>query len=424
MKLFSCSRCQQSVFFESVECVNCGQSLAFVPERALVCAMEPVQDRESAARSGPAAGQGLTRGPAPSNDPGSENGGSGSRLPPALGEQQPAAVRWRAVGDANGGTVYRPCRNHLEHAVCNWAVRDDDPNPYCLSCRLNHVIPPLDSPEAIRAWHELETAKRRVLYTLYQLRIPVEGKSERPNGLEFNFKRDSVTPDEPHVVTGHADGVITINAAEADDAFREKVRTGLGETYRTVLGHLRHEIGHYYWEKLIAGGPRLPAFRAVFGDEQQDYAEAQRRHYGQGAPPDWPSHFVSAYASMHPWEDWAETWAHYLHLTDTLETARSYGLSLQPRTQSLAGAKLAREAAVSALRIDVHDFDELIAGWIPLTVALNNLNRSMGMRDSYPFVLSGPAIEKLRFVHEAVSEAAASTATGPTAAAVPLAKAG
>ncbi len=398
MKLFSCGNCEQSVFFESVACVHCGHTLAFVPDRALVCAMEVEPE------PGVAPGDPSEPGVAPVSVPG--------------------PVHWRALGDEPGGALYRPCRNQVEHAVCNWAVRDDDPNAYCLSCRLNHVIPPLDAPDALRAWHELETAKRRVLYSLYQLGIPVEGKSEHPKGLEFNFMRDGVSPGQPHIFTGHADGVITINAAEADDAFREKVRNGLGETYRTVLGHLRHEIGHYYWDRLIAGGPRLAGFRELFGDEQRDYAEAQKVHYGQGAPRDWPLSFVSAYASMHPWEDWAETWAHYLHLTDTLETARAYGLSLHPKTQSLSGAKPARAASLIAGRIDFHDFDTLIGSWIPLTVALNNLNRSMGVKDSYPFVLPGPAIEKLRFVHQLISESAAAEAEAHAPEAARLAKAG
>jgi hypothetical protein len=44
---------------------------------------------------------------------------------------------------------------------------------------------------------------------------------------------------------------------------------------------------------------------------------------------------------------------------------------------------------------------------VPLTVALNSLNRSMGHADVYPFVLSEKAIEKLRLVHDVIENAAA-----------------
>jgi len=185
--------------------------------------------------------------------------------------------------------------------------------------------------------------------------------------------------------------------AEADDPFREKMRVQMGEAYRTLLGHFRHEVGHHYWERLIESSDRLAPFRERFGDERVDYAEARQRHYDQGPPPDWSAGFVSAYASMHPWEDWAETWAHYLHMTDTLETARAYGLVVRPEG--------ARTPSVRTRRLDLHDFEDLAAGWYPLTMALNSLNRSMGLPDTYPFVLSDTAIAKLRFVHEVIEAA-------------------
>jgi hypothetical protein len=269
-----------------------------------------------------------------------------------------------------------------------------------MACRLNHMIPNLEASETKQSWHRLEIAKRRLLYSLFQLGLPIEGKSERPDGLQFDFLLDPGMPGQSRVLTGHADGVVTINVAEADDPFREKMRVQMGEAYRTVLGHFRHEIGHYYWDRLIGAGDdaRLSRFRALFGDERADYATAQQRHYAQGAPADWESRFVSAYASMHPWEDWAETWAHYLHMVDTLETARAYGLSLQPGK----GAMRSPEPGLASRRLNLLFFQDLIDGWIPLTMALNSLNRSMGMNDCYPFVLSETALDKLRFVHEQV----------------------
>jgi hypothetical protein len=361
MKLFSCQNCGQVLFFESVQCIQCGCVLAYLPERTVVAALEPL---------------GTSR------------------------------ATWRVAGeDGDAPAAYRLCRNYGEHAVCNWAVPAGDSDEYCPSCRLNHVIPDLRGPGAKDAWRRLEIAKRRVLYTLFKLGLPVEGTAVRPHGLAFDFLKDQGGPGAPRVFTGHNGGLITINVAEADAPFREKMRVQMGESYRTVLGHFRHEIGHYYWDRLIGGGPRLPGFRARFGDERADYGAAQKQHYTNGAVPDWPTCFVSSYASMHPWEDWAETWAHYLHMVDTLETAQGYGLSLKPAAD---GHPLA-QAALAARRVDPHAFDALIKGWIPLTMALNSLNRSMGTGDAYPFVLSGPAIDKLRFVHEVVEEAARET---------------
>jgi hypothetical protein len=356
MKLFSCI-CGQVLFFESVSCIRCGRALAFLPDRGVVTAVEPAED--------PAG----------------------------------AAVLWRAVRDEGRGPIYRPCRNSTDHGVCNWAVGADDDSPYCRSCRLNQVIPDLSASGARDRWHRLEIAKRRLLYTLFDLGLPVEGKADHPDGgLGFSFLAEA-PGSATKVFTGHADGVITINIAEADDPFREKMRVSMGEGYRTLLGHFRHEIGHYYWDRLVKGGRWLAPFRERFGDESADYAEAQKRHYGQGPPADWSSRFVSPYASMHPWEDWAESWAHYLHMTDTLETARAYGLALAPRPVEPAP----RSPTVAVRRLDLHSFEDLMAGWVPLTVALNSLNRSMGLPDSYPFVLSQAAVEKLRFVHRVIA---------------------
>lgn len=206
------------------------------------------------------------------------------------------------------------------------------------------------------------------------------------------------------VITGHADGLITINIAEADAPFREQQRIVMNETYRTVLGHFRHEVSHYYWSRLVDGSEHLEPFRTRFGDERRDYSAALAHHYEAGAAADWAAHHVSAYASMHPWEDFAETFAHYLHMVDTLETARSYGLALRPAP--IGGATI---ASVVARRVDFDDFDDLITAWGPLTLALSSLNRSMGLPALYPFVLSNEAIDKLRFVHELVESSASET---------------
>ena len=235
-------------------------------------------------------------------------------------------------------------------------------------------------------------------------------------GLAFEFLADAADG-PPAVLTGHNGGVITINLAEADDAERERRRHALGEPYRTLLGHMRHESGHYYWDRLIDGTDRHDEFRARFGDEREDYQAALQRHYANGAPADWQTRFVTAYASAHPWEDWAETWAHYLHMTDTLETAAACGVSIRPRrSDEPTLAKVPSTAGTLA-----SPFDRLIASWYPMTYLLNSLNRGLGLADAYPFVLSPPAVEKLRFVHDTIalvacplpSEAFADTAAAP-----------
>jgi hypothetical protein len=333
MKLFTCPSCDQVLYFENTRCENCGKQVAYL------------------------SGEFVTV-------------------------------------DPDAESPVQLCRNYVEHDACNWAVTDEKGGGFCDSCVLNDVIPNLESAESRYAWVRLETAKRRLLYSLSALGLPIERRSDA-GGLVFAFKAS--TTEEP-VFTGHSDGLITINIAEASDPFREKTREEMGEPYRTVLGHFRHEIGHYYWDRLVKGSQRLEPFKALFGDHTLDYPEAQRRHYEQGPPADWTTRFVSVYASMHPWEDWAETFAHYLHMVDTLETARGYGLAIAPRVVS--GAPI---PSVATRRLQFDDFDDLISAWFPLTNALNSLNRSMGLPDLYPFVLSDSAIAKLRFVHDVVA---------------------
>jgi hypothetical protein len=354
MKIFGCSVCQQVLFFENTTCTRCGHALAYLPEHTVVSALEPAPDT-----------------------PG----------------------EWIALAPVAGKARYRLCPNYSEHAACNWAVPVARGERFCGSCRFNDVIPDLADAHAKEAWQRLERAKRRLVYTLLELGLPLEARSEAtPRGLAFAFKK---TTAQEKVFTGHSDGLVTIDIAEADDPFREKMRLELGETYRTVLGHLRHEIGHYYRMRLVDGSPDEDACRGLFGDERADYGEAVKRHYAAGAPADWNTRFVSAYASMHPHEDFAETWAHYLHMVDTLETARSYGLALRPRATGGATTEL---ATVRATRLDFDDFDDLMNAWVPLTVALNSMNRSMGLADAYPFVIPAPAVAKLRFVHDLVEK--------------------
>jgi len=285
---------------------------------------------------------------------------------------------------------------------------EHESHEYCQSCRLNDTIPDLSEPTALSSWQRLEIAKRRLVCTLLELGLPLEGKQEAQQlGLAFAFKSDG--PDG-QILTGHCDGLVTINVKEADSPVREQTRVQLGERYRTLLGHFRHESGHYYWDRLLKDGQQLNRYRELFGDERADYAEAVKRHY-DNPKQNWSDDYVSAYATMHPWEDWAETWAHYLHMVDTLETAQSYGVAITP--QAVGGAV---GETVSAERVRFEQFQQLISAWIPLTVALNSLNRSMGLGDAYPFVLGERVIAKLRFVHEVVERAGRGIAAGLTSA--------
>jgi hypothetical protein len=343
VKVFHCDRCGQLVFFENTHCLRCGSALGYVPSRAALVALSP-------------AGNG----------------------------------QW---GTGASGDLVRLCHNYTVHDVCNWTVAAEDPSPLCISCRLTRVIPDLSRAGAREAWYRLEVAKRRLVYSLLALRLPLVAKDADPEaGLAFAFLADPDGAGEP-VLTGHRQGAITINSAEADDAERERRRVALREPYRTLLGHVRHESGHYYWDRLIRDTEHLPEFRARFGDERQDYGEALARHHASGPPPDWSHQYISGYATMHPWEDWAETWAHYLHVIDMLETAAVCGLSLDPRRPD--------EPTLQARPSG--SFDAMMADWFSLTYVLNNLNRALGLPDGYPFVLSEATIEKLRFVHALTS---------------------
>jgi hypothetical protein len=203
-------------------------------------------------------------------------------------------------------------------------------------------------------------------------------------------------------MTGHDNGLITIALTEADDAEREKRRLAMGEPYRTLLGHFRHEVGHYFWDVLVHDGGKLDACRAVFGDDSVDYGEALQRHYANGPPADWQQNFVSAYATTHPWEDFAETWAHYLHIADTLEMGSEFGMEIHPVADRTG--QLSTRVAIDPYATD--NFDAVVSAWLPFTFAINSVNRAMGLRDLYPFILSPAVIKKLCFIHNLVQAVA------------------
>lgn len=355
MKLFTCQRCGQGLYFENAVCGQCGAALGYLPALFQLSALADA----------------------------SQNGAF-----------HPLADRQRRS--------WRFCANHAAGS-CNWMLPADDAQGLCPACRLNRTIPDLSAPGNATLWQRLEQAKHRLVYGLMRLGLPLTDRQSDPQtGLAFDFlDRDAPNPHrQGPILTGHADGVITIVLSEADSALREANRQSMGETYRTLLGHFRHESGHYYWDRLVRDRGGLQDFRAVFGDERLDYAAALDSHYRQGPPGDWQDRFVSAYASAHPWEDFAESWAHYLHIIDTLETAESFGIRSAPA---------ATNDPAMAARIDFDPYgteawQDILDAWFPLTLAVNELNRSMGQPDLYPFVLSAQATEKLRFIHTLITD--------------------
>lgn len=356
MRTFLCQKCGQPLFFENVQCLSCSSRLAFLPDRMNLAPIEEVEGEE--------------------------------------GVYRPYAKKPRKAPRR-----YRLCQTRLDHGTCNFAVPADDPNPLCASCRLTRVLPNLSTPENLQRWTRIEIAKRRLFYTLVRLGLlSPDPRIEEPERLVFEFLEEQ--PGR-QVMTGHADGLITINVAEADDDERVARRVALHEPYRTLLGHFRHEIGHYYWDVLIRDGGRLEACRAIFGDESVDYQQALQAHYESGGQPEgWQDSFVSAYATSHPWEDWAETWTHYLHMVDLLETAAGYNTRI-----TLPGeGEEELEEVTNPFETRSPDFDELVQQWVPITLLVNSLNRSLGQEDAYPFALSPGALKKLRFVHDVIQQ--------------------
>ncbi len=346
MRLFKCERCGQVLYFENTRCERCASRLGYVPPEVSLSALE---------RDGEA---------------------------------------WRLFGRSD--RTYRFCAN-AEYDVCNWLIPADSPARYCTACRHNRTVPDLAMAANIPPWRKLELAKHRLFYALLRLGLPLKNRLDDPeHGLAFDFLADTVSG--PKVMTGHDNGVVVVALAETDDAERERRRVHMGEPYRTLLGHFRHEVGHHFWDILVRDAGRLEACRSVFGDDREDYNAALRRHYAQGAPTDWQRHFVSSYASSHPWEDFAETWAHYLHIIDALEMAGAFGMSVNPRVDS-------RHELAADVDFDPHEpgnFRRIVDAWLPLSFAMNSINRCLGAADLYPFILSPPAIEKLAFIHHTV----------------------
>ncbi|MBJ2174484.1 putative zinc-binding peptidase [Aureibaculum sp. A20] len=341
MKIFQCGYCDHSLYFENYKCDNCGHLSGFRDIDRKMLTFNPSDDT--------------------------------------------------LISDREH-IQYKYCKNK-EYDVCNWLIKKDSPHEYCRACQLNRTIPNLSDIENFERWQHLEIAKHRLIYQLQKIGLILISKEDNDAGFCFDFVAQQ---NNPNLMTGHANGVITVLLREADSVHREQMRKQFSESYRTLIGHLRHEVGHYFWERLVLSNTKiLKAFRETFGNEEVDYGDALQHYYKEGAPENWQKSFISKYATSHPWEDWAETWAHYLHIMDMVETSFFFGLKVNPK-----GYESEMKANVSFDPYTIKDFNVIIDTCVPLTFAVNSINRAMGLPDVYPFVISPAVIEKLKFIHQ------------------------
>ena len=341
MKVFQCNHCNYPLFFENNKCENCGHLAGYRDYDQQMLTFDP----------------------------------------------------WAASLVADGEQLeYKYCKNE-QYGICNWLLPKHAPNNFCSACQLNRTIANLSVDQNFENWRHLEVAKHRLIYQLQKIGFDLQSKMTSDAGICFDFIAKN---DDPDIMTGHADGVITILIREADSTFREQARKELREPYRTLIGHLRHEVGHYFWNLLIRSDfDALQRFRTIFGNEENNYNDALQSYYRNGAPKNWRQYFISEYATSHPWEDWAETWAHYLHIMDMVETAHFFGLEVTDKT-------ISQNLRVTSTfdPYTIGDFETIVRVCIPISYAVNSINRAMGISDVYPFVITSPVINKMKFIHE------------------------
>ena len=352
MKIFTCDNCGHLIYFENVRCNKCGFPLGYCPDTGKLCSFKV-------------------------NDDGT----------------------WSSIGPTTFGRVYKQCKNYSKEGVCNWMIPIEENAERCISCNLNWVLPELDLGHNRKYWHKIEKAKRRLVFSIMRMNLPLKNKKQdRHNGLAFKFLEGPGLNrvERKPVMIGHNQGIITLNIAEANDAIRIKIREDMKERYRTLLGHFRHEIGHYYWLLLVSNSKWLEPCRELFGDDQIDYNKALKKYYARDPDEPLSDEFISMYASSHPWEDWAETWAHYMHMYDTLETVNSWGLRF--------GKDSVRYTQDHWITGDDKFFDTMTDNWTWTTCALNSINRSMGLNDPYPFIITPKVKQKLHFIHKVIHQ--------------------
>lgn len=393
MKTFQCTcKTKPILFFESNQCLSCGRTVGIDDNFDLV---EPYE-----------------------HDP---------KTDLYIKENQPHVQYKKCDNNA----LYQTCNGmvNLNNFIPDSSLEEGKDEMLCFACRFNETVPDLSIVEHIPLWKKMESAKRRALYTLKSLPVPLQDTNENTEtGLSFDFITDRNVKDHfssplaghEAVFTGHDCGHITINLAEADDVARSQTKHDMGERYRTLLGHFRHELGHYYFDQLISLSPEKHLLcKQYFGDDELDYQEALNKHYEQGAPENWRDSFISEYATMHPYEDWAETWAHYMHIIDTLETAQNFSITgaiagsippVKADTEELNELSLPQDACYF---LEQTDINSTLDTWMDFAIMLNSLNRSMGLADAYPFVLTDAVRDKLSFIHHAIHNRLHLLATPP-----------
>lgn len=341
MKIFQCGNCNHSLFFENDTCENCGHLSGYRAEDRMMLTF--------------------------------------------------ALDSTKLISDREN-VEYKYCENK-KYNVCNWVLEKNDEEVLCQACRLNRTIPNLNKKKNVKKWRKLEVAKHRLIYQLQKIGLPLLNKNEVEEGFCFDF---IAKLDNPSIMTGHAYGVITILLKEADSVFREKTRIQLSEAYRSLIGHLRHEVGHYFWDRLIfPDKDLLKEFRNIFGNEKLDYSDSLKEYYDKGVESDWQESHISKYATAHAWEDWAETWAHYLHIMDMVENAYFFGLNVNPTGLFKEG-----KANASFDPYTIADFNTIVQTAVPVSFAVNSINRAMGVPDVYPFVIAPEVVDKMAFIHK------------------------
>ena len=351
VRAFACPVCNNFTQFEAARCRNCHAALGFHPP-------------------------------------------SKSMLPVADGVAQIDGQRWVRCTQS-------------ETSGCNWLAAEEQ-SPYergrCLADSLIRREPDASDTIAREKLVPTAVALRRLVYQLDDIGLPIDPFWRHDGGLAFDLLSSYSTGEK--VTIGHAGGVITIDLVESLDAYRESLRVRLGEPYRTMLGHFRHEVGHYYQHVLVESGSGAHRYlddcRRLFGDERASYGDAISRHYKFGAPDGWHEAFISEYATMHPWEDFAECFAHYLHITDTIDTSREAGMVLRA---DLVRFSAPRDIAPLESYDDV-PIERLLFDWRWISLFFNRVNTAMGKIPLYPFEIPEPVVTKLGFIHRVIRETA------------------
>lgn len=364
MQTFRCT-CGNRIYFDNTVCLVCQREIGWCEACARLSGLEPAVD---------------------------------------AGTVQPNSYR---CGHSDCGQPLNKCHNYIVENICNRcdapqlappAVNDGSPvaeippAQLCSACQLTETIPDLSIDGNREKWARLEAAKRRLLYTLDRLGLPYADAEPK---LTFDFKADYVPPNNAWrnagpkevVYTGHAAGKVTINIREADDAIREQLRQQFQEAHRTLIGHFHHEVGHYYWEVLVLG-KRERDFIKLFRDHNAvPYADAMSAYYQNGPCENWNQSFISAYATSHPWEDFAETFGLYLDMISVLDTAAHLFKTIRVNFRSRSVVPL------------VERFQEV-------GILVNEFNRTAGLIDLVPDVVVGPVVTKLEFIHTLVKRSA------------------